>query len=393
MNETGRASQETTVFPHVRVRGDSRQRGAEYGAQTRRKVHLSLEAYEKVFTYYTGSDWGQVRRAAEPYIAPIQAAHPAYLDEMRGIADGAGVEFEDVLALNLRTEIMYAAKARRALATTQPGECSSFCVMAEASATGHLLVGENWDWLTHCSDTTVVLEVEQEGKPDFVTVVEAGLLAKAGMNSSGVGIATNALVTDLDCGEPGLPYHVVLRSFFDAETLTEALVAVQAWVRSSSANYLLAHRDGAAVDIEAAPGDFSRLYYLLPRNGRITHTNHFLSALREDVTDVSQWAMPDSLIRLQRLSAGLDSVPRPIAVEAIQAQLQDHADYPFGVCCHPDPREHPVEQGATITSLIMDLQDRVLWIADGNPCSTPYRRVNYGDFLGKSSAAPRPADA
>ena len=36
----------------------------------------------------------------------------------------------------------------------------------------------------------------QDDGPDFVTVVEAGLLAKTGMNSSGIGLATNALVTD-----------------------------------------------------------------------------------------------------------------------------------------------------------------------------------------------------
>ena len=31
---------------------------------------------------------------------------------MRGIAEGAGVGFEDVLAINTRTEVMFAAKAR-----------------------------------------------------------------------------------------------------------------------------------------------------------------------------------------------------------------------------------------------------------------------------------------
>lgn len=31
----------------------------------------------------------------------------AYVAEMRGVADGAGVGFEDILALNVRTEIAY----------------------------------------------------------------------------------------------------------------------------------------------------------------------------------------------------------------------------------------------------------------------------------------------
>ena len=54
----------------------------------------------------------------------------------------------------------------------------------------------------------MVLEAEQDEGPRFVTVVEAGLLAKFGLNSAGVGILTNALVCDGDTGEPGVPYHV-----------------------------------------------------------------------------------------------------------------------------------------------------------------------------------------
>ena len=47
-------------------------------------------------------------------------------------------------------------------------------------------------------------------------MVEAGLLAKTGMNSSGLGLVTNALVTDDDTGDARLPYHVALRAILDA---------------------------------------------------------------------------------------------------------------------------------------------------------------------------------
>ena len=94
---------------------------------------------------------------------------------MRGLAEGAGVGYEDVLALNVRTEVMFAAKARQAReAMRQPSECSAFAVLPGASAIGHTLVGQNWDWLLHSFDTVVVLEVEQDDGPNFVSVVEAG---------------------------------------------------------------------------------------------------------------------------------------------------------------------------------------------------------------------------
>ena len=375
------ARQNARQFPHVRVEGEPFERGSQYGVQTRDRIALSIQAYERVFAFYTGWDWTAVKRASLAYVPPIEAAYPSYLDEMRGIASGAGVEFEDILALNIRTEIMYSAKARMA-AGSHPAvtrECSSFLVMPEASSNGHLLAGENWDWLPHCSDTVVVLEASQDAKPNFVTVVEAGLLAKAGMNSAGLCLATNALVTDADRGEPGIPYHVLLRALLDAGTMTEALASVQRWTRSSSANYLLAHEDGVGVDVEAEPGDFQRVHFLTASDGLVVHTNHFLSTLR-DARDVSLWAMPDSLVRLQRLDTALRAA-RPVSVKALQEMLMDHADYPFGVCSHPDLRADPAEQGATIMSIIMEPISRKVWLADGFPCTTPYRELDYSGFL------------
>jgi isopenicillin-N N-acyltransferase-like protein len=377
------------TYPHVRVEGDPRERGRAYGEQARDRVRLSLEAYANVFEHYAGWDWPKVTAEAIGYEPAIAAYEPRYLEEIRGLAEGADVAFEDILALNVRTEVMFAAKAREAGGLTRvPAECSSFAVLPQENATGHVLVGQNWDWLLHSFDTVVVLEARQDEGPDFVTVVEAGLLAKTGMNSSGVGITTNALITDRDQGLPAVPYHVVLRGLLDCETITDALAAVQRRPRSSSANYLVGHEDGIIVNIEAAPGDFSHLFLLFPEDGVLLHTNHFRSPAFDD-KDVSLWVMPDSPFRLERLKAVVASTPE-LSVASFEEVLGDHAGYPHGVCCHPDNRLDLNDQDSTIASVVMDLEDKTLWLADGNPCSNPYREIDYSDFLSKPSAV-RPA--
>jgi isopenicillin-N N-acyltransferase like protein len=364
-------------IPRVRVEGTRYERGRQYGAQARARVHLSVQAYQRVFAHYTGWDWPTVRRAAAGFEAPIAGFRPAYLEEMRGIAEGAGLDLADVLAINVRTEVIYAALARQAplaagasLAAKVPAECSAFAVApAPGQGPGSTLIGQNWDWLVHSARTLVVLEARQDDAPDFVTVVEAGLLAKAGMNAAGLGLVTNALVTDADAGVPGLPYHVLLRAILDCATVTEALSVLQSAARSSSANYLIAHSSGAVLDVEAAPGDFTRLYPLFPDHGVLLHTNHFLSP-RIHPVDLSLWAAPSSAVRLQRLRAG---VPGAAALGDFRALLADHADYPHSICAHPDPAAHACEQGATIASVLMDLGAGQLWVAAGNPCQAPYR--------------------
>ncbi len=371
-----------TSTQHVRVEGTSYQRGQQYGTQARSRVRLSVQAYQQAFAHFAGWDWATVRREAARFEAPIGKFRPGYLEEMRGIADGAGLDLTDVLAINVRTEVMYSAKARNApragpsAEKQAPAECSAFAHVPGPGQAGSAIIGQNWDWLLHAAGTLVVLEVRQPDGPDFVTVVEAGLLAKTGMNAAGLGLVTNALVTDADVGEPGLPYHVLLRAVLDCGTVTEALKVLQAGLRSSAANYLIAHASGAALDIEAAPGDFTRLYPLFPEDSVLLHTNHFL-APRIDPVDLSLWAMPDSAVRLQRLRAGFRGAAATAkTLDDFRALLADHADYPNSICAHPDPADHPREQSATIASVLMDLNARHMWLAAGHPCQVPYERLD-----------------
>src|SRR5438552_3672058 len=115
------------TFPHVRVEGGPRDRGRSYGEQVRDRVHRSIEAYEEVFGGYAGWTWNMVTDHARAYEQPIERFEPSYLEEIRGIAEGAGVAAADVLAINVRTEIMFAAKARDATGRAVP-ECSAFAV-------------------------------------------------------------------------------------------------------------------------------------------------------------------------------------------------------------------------------------------------------------------------
>ncbi|MBI3647824.1 MAG: peptidase C45 [Actinobacteria bacterium] len=380
-------------FPHVRVEGPARERGRQYGEQAAGRVRRSIEAYGEVFRHYAGWGWETVKAEAARYREPIERFGARYLEEIAGIAEGAGVGFEDVLALNVRTEVMFAAKARAAeLEGRRVGECSAFAVLPEASAGGHTLIGQNWDWLLHSFETVVVLETRQDEGPDFVTVVEAGLLAKTGMNSSGIGLATNALVTEIDRGEPGVPYHLVLRGILDSENISDALTVAQRGFRSSSANYLVASADGLAVDVEAVPGDFSALHIVFPTGGVLLHTNHFL-APTFDRKDVSLWVMPDSPFRLERLRSAVEGVGGGLTIDHFRSFLANHANHPSGICCHPDARMDPHDQGATVASVLMDLDRKTMWVADGHPCSSPYRELDYATFLSKPSpvSTERPA--
>ena len=380
------------THPRIRVAGDARERGRQYGEAARDRILIGLAAYEKAFQRAAGWSWKDASAAAAVFEPEIRASYPQYLEEMAGIAEGAGLSFSDVLTLNTRTEVIWAATAREAAeeGRRRARECTSFALAGRRTRAGRPLTGQNWDWLTHCRDTLVILEVEQPDAPNYVTVVEAGLLAKCSLNSAGLAVMTNALVTSADRGEPGIPYHVMLRALADCEQLSSAIDTIQKNFRASAANYLLSTGDDVAVDLEAGPGDFLAVQAILPEDGALVHTNHFLRSPRSQ-EDVSLYAMPDSLIRLQRAEQAIARSAEPHDIASLRRALSDHADFPSGVCCHPRPEDE--EQWATVMSVIMDPQDRRMWLAPGLPCETEFVELDFGNLLtGESNLAKfRPA--
>lgn len=373
-------------YPRIRVSGSPRERGVQYGAQARDQVLRGKTGYEKAFAHAAGWTWQQAVESVAHLARPVREAFPQYHEEMEGIAEGSGLAFEDVFTMNARTEVIWAATARQSDAqrAAYARECSSFALLPQRTETGHTLIGQNWDWLVHGFDSVVVLEVDQETKPNFVTIVEAGLLAKSSLNSSGLGVAVNSLVTSADTAPSGIPFHVLIRAFADCDSLTDAIYVATKHQRSSSGNYLLAHADGTAVNLETTPGDYRGVTPQLPQDGALVHTNHFTSPIL-GATDVGHYAMADSLIRLQRVQTTIAESSQPATIDSLHAALCDHADFPAAVCCHPDPRESDAEQWATVMSVIMDLDERAIYLSEGNPCRNPHRRQTFEGLLDRPS--------
>jgi isopenicillin-N N-acyltransferase-like protein len=356
-------------FPRVKVSGSAHERGLQYGQQARARIQRNVEIYRQVFEYYAGWPWHTVVEHASAFEQPIEAFRAHFVDEMRGIAEGSGLPLSHILALNVRTEIMFAAVARAAAEG-----CTAVVALPEATVNQHTLLAQNWDWKLDAAETVVILEAEPDDGPSFITAVEAGLLAKTGMNSAGIGLVTNALVSDQDKGEPGVPYHAILRAILESETMAGAVSAVTRFPRASSANYLIAHRDGEAINVEAAPGDYARVYMAFPEGGTYAHTNHFMCP-GFDLKDVQIWNGPGSLFRQRRAARLLAERRGALDAASIGEVLTDHFDRPYSVCSHTDPNLPRIEQYVSILSIIMDLSAGELWLADGNPCQADYQQV------------------
>lgn len=364
------------VYPTIRVSGDAWTRGAQYGELARARIIRTIEMYARVLSVRAGWSWDAARERAVAFRDEIDSSTD-YLPEMAGIAHGAGVELLDIVAINARTELLSTA-SRRSGPHRSDG-CTAIGMVDDATAVRpRVVVGQTWDWLAPTIDTVVVLDVRRDDGPDYVTVVEAGILAKTGMNSAGLGVCTNFLVTSNDGDGRGVPYHVTLRALFDQETLPEALTTLQTMDRASSANYLLGHEDGMCVDVEAEPGGSERLHLHHPIDGVIAHANHFLAVADGDVSVLTT---PDSPFRQARIESLIGGVGVSADRESIQRALSDHANFPRSICAHADLRVADDEREVTSFGLTMDLAARRMFLTDGNPCVNRWRELDVAETL------------
>lgn len=363
-------------YPRIVVEGGDHERGEQYGALARDRIHESIASYREVFRRLAGLDWTAVCEHARVYADATGHHQPRMMDELRGIARGADLSVEEVVAINARTEFIIGARVLQGVsAVAAPGECSAVAVTAPATAEGVTAIGQNWDYLAHTSQTVIVLETRRDDGPNFVTIVEAGLLAKIGMNSCGVALVTNGLATCRDVDVPGLPYHVLLRRVLDSASISEAVDALRKLPKASSANYLIASADDCVVNVEAWGGNDGRVSVLTPDRGVLVHTNHFLTVPAVAAAVPFELAAT-SVTRRNRVLALLADAHGAITVEDVKRSLSDHANHPLGVCTHEDLSVPEVERYPTIASLLMVPQSRRMLLADGNPCSAKYRPVD-----------------
>lgn len=355
------------MFPRIAVSGGPEERGRSYGEQARDRIQRSIEIYADAFMYRAGWDWRRVRTEAETFVPRITAFSQGYLGEMQGIATGAGLDLLDVVALNVRTEIFF-----------RSAECTAFAFVDPV--THRPLLGQNWDWLAATTDSVVILEAECEGEPSFVTVTEAGLLAKLGMNSAGLALLTNALATDEVPPPGGIPYHVLLRALLARPDVESAVELLRSTERASAANYLLVDDRGAAVDLEVQPGCRDEVHEIGADGGVLVHTNHFISPGFRG-RDEMLAETPDSLTRLERLRAIAAAEDDPLGPAFLRRAFADHDRHPVSICAHHDPAAPPAEQWETIASVIVDLPGRRLQIAAGNPCDTEFEELTFGALL------------
>jgi len=359
-------------LPVLNLQGGPFERGLAHGKALAPSVAANIDTYLARFEA-SGLSADAARAEGETWIGAINDHNAAYGEEMRGLAEGAGIALADVAMLNARYEITFGLMGDEAKAPDEADGCTSFGALPEATFNKHVILGQNWDWLAGVHGHCAVLRITRDDGPDFICFTEAGIVGgKMGVNEHGIGLVENGLVSDHDGrNKYEKPFHMRCREVLDAATYDMALLPVLATRRVCSANFVIGQSggdgDGEIINIETSP-DATTAHF--PIDGLICHSNHFT----DPAHGPSQMERigPSTLYRANRLHRLLRKNIGKLDMNHIAAALGDHFGAPNAICRHADARQPVPKQTMTNASLVIDLENRSMHIADGPPCENAF---------------------
>lgn len=357
--------------PVISVKGKPYECGLQHGTQAGALIRKNVNNYFRRWKATMGMERSEILEKCRQLPPVIGEYDNDILEELQGLAKGANLSLEEVIALNARYELIWGERVVRFFGDRG---CTSVAALPEVTGDGHTYIGQNWDNSPKLTDIMILLDVEQTGKPRVVLSTEAGLLGLKGMNSAGLGMVVNGLVTTKDRFDATcVPWFLVLRSAINAENFARSLQAVLRAKLSICGNVMFAHKDGEAIDLEATPGDVGVVH---DKDGILTHSNHFLAlSNRSDLTDIFKKFIPNSLFRYHRARRLLAMDSGHIDISSFRRVFTDHFSYPDSLCWHINPNDDTESHTKTIRSIIMDLTEGAMYLTEGNPCENNYVKL------------------
>lgn len=351
-----------TAFPLIEISGSPEARGRQYGQKAADRINKGVSHYTEQLGKLS-LDTSKLSALINDYLPVMESFDPAHVAEMRGIAVGAEIPFENVVLLNARTELLKLASSpelRQRLSGEIADGCTGLIVQPEASADKKIIHAQNWDWKYECAETAVVLRIRRDDGPDILTFTEAGGLARSGMNSAGINLTANFLESDLDYQDIGVPLPLIRRKILEQQHLALAMHATYTTKKSGSCNMMLSHKDGIALNFECAPNE---TFLVHPENGLLVHANHWISiAALSKLKDRGIATTPDTLYRDIRVKDILRPHLGRIEVDHVKAALLDDFASPWAVC-RPPRMNLANNLSATVASIIMNPSEGVMQVA------------------------------
>jgi len=362
------------TIPVIHARGSHREAGRQIGEACAATI-LTEQSFDAKIPF--GRTRDEQLALADRYREITTTALPWYLEELEGIAEGAGADPRVLFACMIE-EIWYEPHATRL-----DGRCTDLVAVPPATADGKVMVAHNNDMPRRYQDELVAIEWQVEAEPVLLTIGN-GLWMSAGWSSAGISFTGNELAP-LD-ERVGIPREVQFRSMLRQPTMAEAVREALREDRASSYNNILVSRAGEVANVEGSATDAEVTG--VDEHGTLVHTNHYVCE-RMLRYEGDPGYVPHSSARYDRARKLLDTAePGTLTVERLRTMLSDHEGAPDCLCRHPERWGPSATSSATAFWSVADVTAMRIVFGRGNPCDSVAQEYTFHGDLGAPVGRP-----
>ncbi len=319
------------------------------------------------------------------YVSSIKKWTPDLIDEIKGLSDGSGIDYDTMFVFQCTDEFMASVEN----ITSDKCSCLGFSRSGNQSA----YVAQTMDVETFRDGFQTILHVKHaDSNHEELVLAWAGFIGLNGINNRGIGICCNA-VYQLNSALTGLPVSCIVRGVLSQKTEKDAVAFVNNIKHASGQNYVMGGPD-KTYSFECSA---SKVVRYIPEGEEIVvwHTNHpivnmdlgvrYKATLGDrKIEDISE----NSVMRLQNLKKRLGNNPSEPRLDLIKATLTSKDDSHHPICTSKGRDEWATQMGFfTFSADIMELSDKPVFYATAGPGNlAPFEKLTFSKYPGESAA-------
>jgi hypothetical protein len=233
------------------VAGNPRERGRQYGKQFATAIGEFLDR-EIVIPFGNKVTRGDMLRYAGQCAKEIHAYSPEVFDELEGMAEGARMRLEEIVAITLHEEFFHQGILPAA------EHCTAIAAGPPDTDDNHTYVGQTWDWFVSLYGASRMLRWQRPEGPSVLAYAYPGLWIGAGLNSSGIALCwTSAEGKDIAGPRVGIPSYVVIAQMLYQPTMNDALEEARRAKHAGWFTFVLADAEGGLANVEGSPNELA----------------------------------------------------------------------------------------------------------------------------------------
>ncbi|KWZ39203.1 peptidase C45 [Burkholderia savannae] len=301
----------------------------DIGRQLGELARPAMDAY-----FSQSSAWRAVARwRGHPFVAELrraaEAAFPALVAELDGIAAGLGWRAEDVFVWNCRGELIHNA----------PDGCTTLAVRTPRER----MIAHNEDGDPHLRGKCRLVDVRPDGKPGFVSFYYPGSLPGHTFAVNRAGLVQTINNVRIRRPAAGVPRMILARAVLDAVSLDGVLRVLRDTPRASGFHHTLGCAgDARVVSVEASVARTSTLDV----DGVYGHANHLIHPGCDGEAQIVTASSADRQARLAQLLPPLGGAADASALWRV---LADRAG--DGLPIYRDDPRDPDDENTLATAL------------------------------------------